>query len=79
MAEYNTADIPLELVAKKYLGMDERTAKMRATRGELPFPAYRASGQKSPWLVRATDLAFYLDAARARAAQDWQRRQNAVV
>lgn len=56
MAEFGTTDVPLEAVANKYLGLDMKTAKMRAARGELPFPAYRASSsQKAPWVVRITD------------------------
>ncbi len=78
MAEFGTADVPLESVAQKYLGLDAKVAKMRAARGELPFPAYRASGsQKSPWLVRITDLAAWLDEARSRAADDWKKRHAA--
>lgn len=78
MAEFGTADVPLEQVAQKYLGLDARVAKMRAARGELPFPAYRASSsQKAPWLVHVTDLAAWLVQARERAAADWQKRQVA--
>jgi hypothetical protein len=77
MAEFGQTDIPLETVADRYLGMDERVARAKAGRGELPFPAFRAGSQKSPWLVRVTDLADWLDRERARALHDWSARRVA--
>ena len=79
MAEYNSTDIPLESVASKYLGIERREAYNRAARQSLPFPAYRPGGtQKSPWVVRITDLAEYLDTARAAAQRDWQEIHQAA-
>lgn len=77
MAEFGQTDIPLEPVAARYLGMDERVARAKAGRGELPFPAFRAGTQKSPWMVRVTDLAEWLDRERARAVKDWKARHAA--
>lgn len=75
MAEFGQTDIPLETVAARYLGMEERVARAKAGRGELPFPAYRAGSQKAPWLVRVTDLAEWLERERASAVKDWRARQ----
>jgi hypothetical protein len=77
LAEFGQADIPLETVAARYLGMDERAARAKANRGELPFPAYRAGSTKSPWMVRVTDLAEFLDKERDRAKADWNKRRVA--
>jgi len=77
MAEYGTGDIPLEPVAAKYLGMDAAKAKREAARTALPFPAYRAGSQKSPWVVRVTDLAEWLDRSREQAAAEWRKRNVA--
>ena len=71
MAEFGMADIPLEKVATKYLGLDIRQCKRAAAMQQLPLPCYRAGSQKSPWLVRVTDLADYLDKCREQAARDW--------
>jgi len=76
-AEFGTGDIPLEQVAAKYLGIDSKSAKMRAARADLPFPAYRPGSQKSPWLVRASDLAAWLDGERAKAQAEWDKRRVA--
>lgn len=75
MAEFGQADIPLEILASKYLGMSRKESAMKAMRGELPFPAFRMGSQKSPWMVRVTDLAEYLDSARKKSTQDWEARQ----
>ena len=71
MAEFETADIPLERIAEKYLGIDGNQAKRQAAVQRLPIPCYRAGTQKSPWLVRVTDLAEFLDKQRTAAKKDW--------
>lgn len=71
LAEYEAADIPLEQVAQKYLGLDPAMAKRQAALQKLPLPCYRAGSQKSPWLVRITDLADFLDKQREQAKRDW--------
>lgn len=72
MAEFEEADIPLEKIAPKYLGMDERQWKRAAALQQLPFPVFRGGSQKSPWLVSITELAKYLDKMEAEAAKDWR-------
>ena len=79
MAEFGTVDIPVEKAAERYLGLDVRAAKSRAARGELPFPAYRCGSQKSPWIVRVTDLAEWIDRERAKGLADWQARNGVVA
>lgn len=73
MAEFGQADVPLEVVAQRYLGLSEKEAKQRAAARSLPFVAYRGGpSQKSRWLVRLTDLAEYLDRQRETAAREWK-------
>ena len=71
MAQFERAVVPLEEIAKPMLGLDSEHAKRKAAHNELPFPVFRV-GQKGPWLVRATDLAAWVDksadAARERMA-----------
>ncbi len=72
LAEFGQADVPLEVVAAKYLGLSEAQARQRANTRRLPFPAYRGGeSQKSRWVVRITDLADYLDAQRECAKREW--------
>ena len=76
MAEFGQTDIPLDIVAHRYLGLSDKQAYAKASRANLPFPAFRAGSQKSPWLVRVTDLAQWLDTERTKAASDWQKRNG---
>ena len=71
------ADIPLEDVAERYLGLDRKAARAKAAKGELPFAAYRAPSQKSPWLVNVADLAAWIDRERERAERDRVQRAAA--
>lgn len=73
MAEFGTAEIPLEDVAEKFFGLKPDMAKKRAARQQLPVTAYRAGTQKSPWLVSAQDLANYIDEQRRKARREWDQ------
>lgn len=78
MAEFDTAEIPLEKVCDKYFSLDIDTAKERAARAKLPVPAYRAGTQKSQWLISAEKLAKHLDERKKEAENDWLKRRNAA-
>lgn len=67
LAEFGEANIPLERVAPKYFGLSCAEARRRAPAKQLPCRAFRLGGQKSPWLVSATDLAELIDARRQKA------------
>lgn len=67
LAEFGEANIPLERVAPKYFGLSADEAKRRAPGKTLPCRVFRLGGQKSPWLVGASDLATLIDEARERA------------
>ncbi|GAB2507347.1 pyocin activator PrtN family protein [Microbulbifer agarilyticus] len=73
MAEFDSADIPLDRCCGKYFGLTWRKAAERARLQQLPVPAYRGGSQKSPWLISAADLAGHIDKCRAEAQHDWQR------
>lgn len=77
LAEFGTAEIELAKVAARFFGLDEPEAKRRAARNRLPVPAHRLAGQKSPWLVNASDLAALIDRHREEAAEEWQRSKAA--
>lgn len=67
LAEFGEANIPLERVAPKYFGLSCAEARRRAPAKMLPCRAFRLGGQKSPWLVSATDLAELIDVRRQKA------------
>ncbi len=69
LAEFGEANIPLERVAPKYFGLSFEEARRRALAKMLPCAVFRQGGQKSPWLVSATDLAELIDLRRAKACE----------
>lgn len=75
--EHGTDLIPLEKVAP-LLGLTPAEARRRAASGKLPVLAVRLSGQKSPWIVRAGDLAAHVDNVTNAARADWQRVKQAA-
>lgn len=72
LAEYETAQIPLEKIAGLF-GLTPAMAAKRAVGQDLPVPAFRLGTQKSPWLIDAEQLAKYLDEIKAKAERDWKR------
>lgn len=75
MAEYGTAQIPVERCAALF-GLSPKKAEEYACRQKLPVPAFRIGSQKSPWLIDAQRLAEHLDAAKAQATSDWSKLRN---
>ena len=67
LAEFGEANIPLARVAPKYFGLSFDEARRRAPSKLLPCRTFRLGGQKSPWLVSATDLAELIDVRRQQA------------
>lgn len=76
LAEFGTADIPLERISEKYFGLKPDMAFKRAALNRLPVVAFRAGSQKSPWLVSAADLAKHIDDQRERALKEWEKSNN---
>ncbi|MEM7935088.1 pyocin activator PrtN family protein [Morganella morganii subsp. sibonii] len=73
MAEYETSQIPLAVVAKKFLNITEAYADKKANLGELPFPVYRdTTSQKSIRMVHVSDLAEWIDDERRKSKDTFQ-------
>ncbi|MBG2915792.1 pyocin activator PrtN family protein [Proteus terrae] len=70
MAEYETSQIPLSVVAEKFLSISSAHADKKANLGELPFPTYREN-QKSGRLVHIVDLAEWIDKKRDVAKKEF--------
>lgn len=78
MAEYETSEIPLELVARKFLSITDKTKIARKARDQqFPFPVYRGGTQKSDWLVSITELAKWLDKIKTEANEQHAAMQRA--
>jgi hypothetical protein len=78
--EWGARDIPLEAICERYFGIGPRVARERAAAAALPIPAYRANrSQKSPWLIRASDLADLLDQEYQRQRERWTELQGTAA
>lgn len=64
MAEFETSQIPLSVVAEKFLNLTPSYADRQAALGKLPFPTYRDNSQKAPRMVHISDLAEWIDKQR---------------
>ncbi|EML7933163.1 pyocin activator PrtN family protein [Providencia rettgeri] len=72
MAEFETSQIPLDIVAEKFLKLTPGYADKKATLGELPFPTYKDDkSQKSPRMVHISDLAEWIDKRRNEAKKEF--------
>lgn len=76
MAEFGTAEIPLDEISEKYFGLSPDRARNKAARQQLPVPAYRGGSQKSQWLISAAELANHLDDQKHKARQQWANSQT---
>ena len=79
LAEFGTAQIPLESIAPKFLDIDIQTAKNKAAKQQLPFPCVRIGGQKSRWFVDAGTLAEYIDQKSNEAKKTWKNMNNSSL
>ncbi|MEX5730760.1 MULTISPECIES: pyocin activator PrtN family protein [Providencia] len=74
MSELETSQIPLAIVAEKYLNLTPAYADKKAALGELPFITYRdESSQKSPRMVHIADLAEWIDKQRNIAKKEFDK------
>ncbi|RRD90406.1 pyocin activator PrtN family protein [Conchiformibius steedae] len=73
---YQSTTVLLEEIIKHYMphvGIEQ--AKRRAAEQTLPFPAFKADrgNKKSPYLVRVSDVAAWLDNQAADAEAEWRK------
>lgn len=78
MAEFDTAQIPLDECCQKYFDLELPEAKRRAARQTLPVPAFKVrESNKSKWFIHAQDLATLIDHQRAEARREHEAIQQA--
>lgn len=66
--------VRLDQISETYLGMKPSTAKRRAAEDALPFPATRfGDSQKSPWVVKLTTLAQFIDNKFRADYDEWSK------
>lgn len=73
MAEFDSPVIPLEDIRERYFKLSKQEADKKAKRHELPVPAFRMGGQRSPWFVHVEDLAAYIDKLNQQQRTAWKK------
>lgn len=73
MAEFESPTIPLEKIREKYFNLSKAEAERKAKKHDLPVPAFRMGGQRSPWLVHVEDLAKFIDDLQAKQRKTWEK------
>ena len=72
MAEFGSAQIPLEDLCVKYFNLSPAVAKREAAKQSLPIPVLKLrSGQKGKYFVKAEILAEYIDKQSEIAELEW--------
>lgn len=59
MHEFKSPNLPLVEIGAKYLNMSKTEVERKARSKDLPFPAFRMGGQRSPWFVDIVEFAKY--------------------
>jgi hypothetical protein len=73
LAEFNTAQIPLKDLCKKYFNLSFGEAKKRAARQALPVPVFKMSpAENGCYFVKAENLAEYIDDQIKNAELEWR-------
>ncbi|WP_314338383.1 pyocin activator PrtN family protein [Acinetobacter guillouiae] len=72
--KYKSPVVTLDTVIADFMPhLKIETAKKRASKQDLPFPAFKAEESvKSQWLVNITDVAMWLNKQRENSAKDWK-------
>jgi hypothetical protein len=72
LAEFQTAQIPLEDMCEKYFNLSAPVARREAAKQTLPVPVFKLEeGQKNRYFVKAEALAKLIDARFEQAEKEW--------
>ena len=77
LAQYNKAFVTLEEISNDFFNMGEKKAEEIVASGDFPIPVMRGGkSQKSPYLLKVSDLAQYLDKQYLMYKEDWEKMQR---
>ena len=67
----------LKDICEQHLGSKYEHARQKAALHNLPIPTFKLddTSQKSPWMVRISDLARHIDAQADAATAAWEKSQ----
>ncbi|MBF7683015.1 pyocin activator PrtN family protein [Acinetobacter sp. B5B] len=69
---YKRPVISLRNIIEDYMPhLDMASAKQRASKCKLPFPAFKVDGNKSEYFVNVSDIAAWLDSLQQESKINW--------
>lgn len=69
---YKRPVVALKDIVDDYMPhMDMASAKQRAAKCKLPFPAFKIDGNKSEYFVNLSDVAMWLDSLQRESQRNW--------
>ena len=72
MLKFKKPVVKLEELLPEYLPhLTLEQANKRANKCNLPFPAFKSDGVKSPFYVNLSDVVMWLQSEREKAKKDW--------
>lgn len=72
MLKFKRPVVKLEELLPEYLPhLTLEQANKRANKCNLPFPAFKSDGVKSPFYVNLSDVVMWLQSEREKAKKDW--------
>ena len=73
MAEFGTAQIPLESVCKPYFNLSLGNAKREAAKQSLPVPTFKMRNKDNGlYFIKAEILAEFIDKQNEAAQEEWE-------
>ena len=73
-ARFEKPYVRLEDICQEFFGLCEKRAKFAAVSQKLPVPVVRTmDSQKSPLMIKLSDLATYIDSRHERYQETWEK------
>ena len=78
MARFESPTVKLKDICEEFFGIQPKTAEQKAKGQDLPVPTFRLrDSERSPSLIKVSDLADFIDKNHAIAKSDWLAIQQA--
>ena len=78
LARFESPTVKLTDICEEFFGYKPKTAEQKAKGQDLPVPTFKLrDSERSPSLIKVSDLAIYIDEQYALANNDWQLIQQA--
>ena len=78
-ARFEKPYVRLEDICQEFFGLCDKRAKVAAASQLLPVPVLRTmDSQKSPMMIKISDLAAYIDARHERYQKTWEKVQGVL-